>query len=73
MKRRRILEVGSQNDGFWVESSRAALPLDGVKLAEHRRNVLIRFRVGTKLHPIANDAGQVISDLLIRCANFKHL
>jgi hypothetical protein len=56
-----------------VDGSRATLRLNGVKLAEHRRDVLIRFRIGTKLHPIANDAGQVLSDLQIGCASFEHL
>lgn len=33
------------------------LSFDGVKLTEHRRNVLIRSRIGTKFHPIADNAG----------------
>jgi hypothetical protein len=56
-----------------VISGSATLPLNGIKLAEHRRNFLVRFRIGTKLHPIPNDAGQVTSDLMIRRASLEHL
>ena len=56
-----------------VDSSHTILWFDGVKLTQHRCNVLIRFRIGAKLHPITNNARQITCDMLIGRASVAHL